>query len=523
MGIGELVDGAVSIFSPKRAIARHLARQHYRKVRSNTYAAARVTKSTGPWSPANVNVNSLIAASAPAIRARVRQLVRDFPYFARAVNVLVDYTVGEGIQFQSKVQRGGKLDHKKIVEIEDAARRWMDEADYAGRLHFYEMMRLAKRQDCEAGEFIIIEREDRRTKGRFLPYCLQMVESEWLTDAVTAAKPVRKDGSTRIEQGVEIDSATGRPLYLHFVDPDAWGKTEAVPADQVIHGFDVMRPSQVRGISPFAPGVLVADDLASLMDAELDASKMAAKWLALIKTPNPLDRQMGLGVTAGTNGEPIEELENAIIEYLRPGEEVTLTSNPRPGTNFPPFVRLVLCMFSVTTGIPYELLSGDYQGMNYSTGRTIRNDFRKVLRPLWGRHIRQFCRPAINGFFDSAALHGKINMPGYFSDPQPWLRTEWQPPGMESTDPLRESKANIDDVSALHRSPQEIIQARGRDPEEVLLEIKEFRELCDKYGLAPEQVSTAVANNPAAVDDQRTNAALMEIMDALDEIGAGQR
>jgi lambda family phage portal protein len=518
MGIGDIIDSAVAVLSPKRALERQIARRQYRKYRSNLYAGAQTTKSTGAWSPVNNNVNDLVAASAPMIRARVRQLVRDFPYFARAVNVLVDYTVGEGIQFQSKVQRDGKIDHKKCVEIEDCFKWWADEADYAGRLHFYEMMRMDKRQDCEAGEFLLIKRFDKKTP-RFIPYCLQMVESEWLTQTVSA-RPMRSDGTTRIEQGIEIDIMSGRPLFYHFTDPDSWGKTEAVPASQVIHGFESLRPSQVRGISPFAPGLLVADDLASLMDAELDASKMAAKWLAMIKTPDPMSRQIGMGITTGDNDEPIEEIENAIIEYLRPGEEVTLSSNPRPGSNFPPFVRLVLCMFSVTTGIPYELLSGDYQGMNYSTGRTIRNDFRKVLRPLWRRHIRQFCVPATRGFFDAAVMSGKLNLPGYYSNPMPWIMADWQPPGMESTDPLRESKANIDDVAALQRSPQEIIKARGRDPEDVLREIAEFKELCDKYDLTPADVSTAVANNPAAVADQRTSAALMEIMDALDEIGS---
>jgi hypothetical protein len=30
------------------------------------------------------------------MRARIRQMVRDFPYFNRAINVLVNFTVGTG-------------------------------------------------------------------------------------------------------------------------------------------------------------------------------------------------------------------------------------------------------------------------------------------------------------------------------------------------------------------------------------------------------------------------------------------
>jgi len=515
--VGTAIDHLVGVVSPRRAILR--ARYRAAWSRSGTYAAARTTKSTGAWSPVGNNVNDLVGASSPAIRARVRQLVRDFPYFARALNILTDYVVGEGIVFQSKIEAaGGGLDHKRVQQVEDCFAFWADEADFAGRLHFYELMRLAKRQEAEAGEFLIVKREDRRP-GRYLPYCLQMLEADWLTD--NGAKPVRRDGSTVIVQGVEVMLDGGRPIAYHFTDPDSWGKATVAMAADVIHGFDTMRPNQFRGISAFAPGVLVADDLATLMDSELDASKMAAKWLAMVKTPDPLTRQLGVGVQEGDNGEPIEELENAIIEYLRPGEDVVLSSNPRPGANFPPFVRLVLCMFSVTTGIPYELLSGDYQGMNYSTGRTVRNDFRKTLRPHWMRHTRLFCIPAVRRFFDSAVLAGKLTLPGYWANPVPWLREEWQPPGMESTDPLRETKAGIDEVNALMRSPQEIIRSRGRDPEAVLREISEFKKLADHYGLTVAEVSTALANNPAALDAGKSEAngrTLDEVVDALDEI-----
>jgi hypothetical protein len=44
-----------------------------------------------------------------------------------------------------------------------------------------------------------------------------------------------------------------------------------------------------------------------------------------------------------------------LLRYLRPGEEVVLASNPRSGSNFPPFIKLILTMFSVVAGVPYQL------------------------------------------------------------------------------------------------------------------------------------------------------------------------
>lgn len=486
--------------------------------RNAQYAAAKTTRLSGAWSPVDSNVNTIISASSPAVRARVRQLVRDFPYFARAVNILTEYTVGSGIGFQSRVQdKDGKLNTPVCNRIEDAFRFWCDEADFAGRLHFDEIIELDKRQDLECGEFLMIRRT-LKDPGRYLPLAVQLVEADWLSSS--GARPFQ--AGSNLDQGIETDRVTGRVIGYHFTDPDGWGKSSRVRAENVTHGFHTQRPGQLRGISPFAPGVLVANDLSAMMDSTIDTTKMASKYLAMVETPDPVGRQVGVGVALDTDtGNKIETLENAIIEYLRPGEKVTLSSNPNPGATFGPFVKLVLCMFAVTTGAPYELISGNYEGLNYTVSRTVRNDFAHSLRPICARHIRHACMPIFRLFLDEAVLFGKLSLPGYYSNPYPYLRCEWQPPGMEPIDPLREIKARVDEVANNLRSPQEIIKARGRDIEDVYREIAAAKKLADDLGITPEEVSTALAGNPAAVEAQdrsQLDTQIIELIDRLDEL-----
>jgi len=213
---------------------------------------------------------------------------------------------------------------------------------------------------------------------------------------------------------------------------------------------------------------------------------------------------MQQGTATGANGQRIDTMENAMLQYLLPGEDFQLAANPRPGSNFPPMVKLILTMLSVATGAPYDLLSGDYSGMNYSTGKMARNDFRHALRPISARHIRGFCEPTKRAFFDSAVIAGRLPFRQYFTDATPYLRCTWQPPGMESIDPARETKSMIDQVRSGLRSPQEITTARGRDLEDIYLEIKEAKDMADEMGLTLdlEAVNTALANNPAAIDQQ---------------------
>jgi lambda family phage portal protein len=246
-----------------------------------------------------------------------------------------------------------------------------------------------------------------------------------------------------------------------------------------------------------------------LVDAEIGAAKMAAKWLGVVKSNDPFGRQSDIVSTDPDTGQKIEEMENAIIEYLRPGEDIEFKSNPRPGSNFPPTIRFLISMLAVVSGNPYEILSGDYQGLNYSTSRTARNDFALQLRTLANRHIRHYCLPTQSSFLDSAVISRKLNLPGYYNNRHEYLRAAWQPPGMESIDPLRETKARIDEVKALLRSPQEIIRARGGDPEKVLQETATFKELAKlaglDYQLMMDQVGTAVKNNPAAVQGEKND------------------
>ena len=358
--VARLVDGAVGIVSPKAALGRRYYREVLaQKKRSAQYAAAKTSRLTGDWSPADASVNDIVRASSPAVRARVRQLIRDFPIFTRAVQVVLDYAIGKGIIYQARI---GKTDGDKITlnetlnqQIEDAFNFWADKASICGKLHYYELMELAKRQELETGEFLIIKDRSKRPR-RFIPYALQMVEADWLTGSPTAVIPK----SHTVDQGIEYKTATGEIVAYHFTDPDAWGKSKKITAANVIHGFQTMRPGQLRGISTFAPGVLMAHDLSEYLDAEIDTAKMAAKYLAFVTRADPAGRGTALLAegTGDDEGKKIDEIENAIVEYLEQGEDITIATNPRPGSNFPPTVKLMISLFSACPATRFRRKNG---------------------------------------------------------------------------------------------------------------------------------------------------------------------
>ncbi|MEK6531265.1 MAG: phage portal protein [Deltaproteobacteria bacterium] len=499
------IDRGVGVVSPERELARMLARLRNDKARQ--YAAAKVTRQTGNWMPANQDINAIIRGSSNILRGRARQLVRDFPYFNRAINNLVNYSVGNGIIFQSRVSdASGKYDKRAIQQIEDAVSWAAEDMDVSGKLHYCEMERLGKRQDVESGELLFVKTFIKDPK-RYIPFCLQAYEADWLTSSYAEVNQ-----GNQVDQGIEYESQTGRVAAYHFAVPSGYcagslGSTKSVriPAEYVIHNFQTLRPGQLRGVSPFATAILIAHDLGDFLDAEIDGAKMAAKYLAFVTTSDMAGFQQVRVSDDASTGQKIEDMENAIIEYLRPGETVNIASHNRPGDSFTPFTKFILRMVAVSTDTTYELLTSDYEGINYSNLRGIRNDYSVMIKPHSMRHILHMSKPVVETIITQAVLAGKIDLPGFWRNPRHYFKGAYTPPGMESIDLLREGKAWIEQIDARLRSPQEVAAARGRDFEEILDEIKEAEEMMKERGLTMKQVSTALQQNPAALGANETD------------------
>lgn len=491
----------------RRGIARlrDKPRLRERAIERARYAAAQFGRMTERWTPAYSNINDLIAGASGIVRRRMQQLVRDFPPFARAVNCLVDFTVGRGIRMQSQaVLPDGTPDQKARRAIEAHYADWTERASTDGRLNFYELQGLAHRQSCENGEFLGAFQQP-KLPGRH-PVAVRLFEPAQLTDL-----DARVDAGREIYQGVEYDPETGEIHGFHL-DDETPGRYLQRPvrldARDALHAVTWYRPGQLRGISEFAPAILLAGTLREAVEAELDGFSMASRWLAFVTRPEGYGPPLGSEERTRADGttEHIEELQTAILEYLQPGEKVELASANRPSENWEAFVKFILRMVATAASVPYELLSGDYSGLSYTNLRAIRNDFGKVLATRQGGVIAHFCDPVFRRWLNWEVLTKRLDLPGYYKDPGRYQRATWIPAGMPSVDPLREAKADIELIGAGLRSPQQVILARGEDPEEVLAQQAAWREMCAQHGLAfnPGAQSTALQNNPAAVTGEET-------------------
>ena len=171
------------------------------------------------------------------------------------------------------------------------------------------------------------------------------------------------------------------------------------------------------------------------------------------------------------------------MQELLPGEDITFPQLPSE-TDFAAFMRTELHKFATGVGLTYEQVTGDLQGVNYSSIRAGMLEFRRACEQYqYHVLIQQGCEPIMRRWMDEAVLAGKLDLPGYFQDPYPYQQVNWVPPGWEWVDPLKEAQAAQMDVRNGFISRSMVVRSRGLDPSVVDEQSAQERSSAKEAGL----------------------------------------
>ncbi len=483
--------------TPRKQASAYLSGQGGQTVQR--YKAAKMSESDH-WSTSNQLVNQLISTASPRLRSRVRDLVRNYPVFTRAVNAYSALMIGQGPKFQSKaVKPNGQPDEKLRRKIESSFYRWMEyDADASGRLHFFELQHMLCRQLIECGESFF--QLTTQSKYKQNPLSLMPIEADRL---VSSSFAKAKSGA-ECDYGLEFDKYTGKVLAYHVNVDDLGYEVKRVPAQNMLHIYQTLRPGQLRGVTPLAPAILFARAMSDYVGNELEAQRIASRYLSFVTSPNIGEYQAARGILGGKDEkarEDIDYIENALVEYLRPGEEIKFAEMPsRPGEAFSQIESYTTRMTAIALNLSYEVLSGDYKGINYSTSKAIRGDNQVFLAPDKFMHEYRSLRPTFYQWLQLEALTKDYIPSYYWKNPELIENHVWTYRDRPSTDPTRDATANIKNLEAGLVSPQSIILAQGGDPEEVVSEIAKYRKMLDEHKVQLKgHIPTPLANNPAAL------------------------
>ena len=211
-------------------------------------------------------------------------------------------------------------------------------------------------------------------------------------------------------------------------------------------------------------------------DAELDRKKVAAMYAMFITSNDP--------DAAPLEGELGDQVAPGQIVRLDPGEDMKVADPADSGATYEPFQYRTLLQVSAALGIPYAHLSQDMVKANYSNARTALMEFRRRVEAF--QHsvlVYQLCRPVWARFTDLAVLTGAVGLPGYERRRRDYLACEWLPPKWQWVDPLKDIRAEIEEIGAGLKSRSQAIGERGYDAEEVDRQIAADRKREGRFGL----------------------------------------
>lgn len=481
------LDRAIGVIAPGAAMNRVRNRAAL-EVLTRGYDGAKKSRLTHSWNTGASSADAEIARAGPILRERMRDLERNNPHAANAVSVLVANIIGDGIVPRAKT--GDKAKDKRINELFD---KWSQQCDAEGELDVYGIQALMVRGMIVSGDGLVRRRSRRASDGLRVPLQLQVIETDLLDSARNGVMP---NGNIAV-QGVEHDAVGRRSAYWMFSDhpgngifnPRASLESKAVPASEILHIYEKQR-TQVRGVPWGSPVVTSLRDLGTYEEAELVRKKLESCMVGVLTGTDdgglglPLDDQPpGIYDQHGM----VEKFEPGMFAVARGGSDIKF-NHPASTGSYEGYKRASLHTIAAGFRMPYSLLSGDLSQVNYSSTKVGLEAFRRLISMTqWQLVIPMLCRPLWSWFCEAAYLAGEVDSTD--------IPAEWTPPRFYSADPLKDVNADIAEVRAGFKTPQEAIASRGWTPDEVISGFAEWNAMIDAAGVIldsdPRKVSGA--------------------------------
>lgn len=466
-----------------QTLRKQVAIEHLR-----AFEAAKQSRRTDNWYTNSRGPNADLRLAVQRIVARHQDLVDSDPWAAKAIAVVVNNWVGDGIV-------GAPVGASR--RFGDGFREWAEstECDWAGQHNFYGLQALIARTVAVRGSCLVRRRADESMMLRGLvPLQLQVLEPDFLDFS--------KDDGARIRFGKQYDERGKLEGYwlrrAHPGESD-WTaqsiqQSDFVPKEEICHVYDVRRPGQATGVPFGVSALLKLRDVSDRDAAQLLKDKLAACFMAFV-TDADADAM-------ATGTELLDTLEPGVIEQLPPGKAVTFAQPPTSG-DYVANQKFHLLSIAQAYEITYEALTGDLGNVNFSSGRMGWMEMRRaVARWRWGIMIPQLLNPVAAWYRETAAMSGAGRVASRF---------EWTPPITWLVDPAREIPAYVNAVRAGFMSLSEIQRMLGYVPETLIAELGADMERARAAGLVLDvdvaQVNLAgQAINQSTANDLQTAA-----------------
>lgn len=505
-----LLDRLVASVSPAAGVERLRARSTFSMLTGGYKGGARDRRPTRNWRPRAGDADADQALDLPDLRARSRDLVRGDMIGGGAIATNTTNVVGSGLMVLPIIDRDVVgLTEDQADAWETAAARefslWCKTADATGVQSFEEMQQLAFRASMESGDVFALRRYRDREPTTYKTR-IQLIEAD------RVCNPGRISDKPELTGGVAM-TADGTHLGYHVANehpgdrlrsPNAWRFVPRQTRDGqwiMLHVFERLRPDQTRGVPYLAPVIEALKQFGDYTDAEVTAAVMSSMFTVFITTPEG-DPEVGpFGGEEAADGNREFELGAGAIVNLAEGEVPQFAAPTRPNAAFNAFAEAFLSHVGVALELPFELLVKRFTA-SYSASRAALEMAHAMFIKKRAWFATRFCQPIYEVVITEAVLIGRLEAPLFFDRSRPeirhaYLQADWIGPARPYLDPLKEAKADAQDIETRVKSRTEVIIERtgGTLARKHRQLVKEKR-LADRDGLhSPQPAPSALVRS----------------------------
>ncbi|MEM6497037.1 MAG: phage portal protein [Pseudomonadota bacterium] len=416
---------------------------------------------TKRWPDGNT-ITSMNATSLSSTLAARRALysVTNNPHAARAQAVFVSSFIGDGIRPRS--QHPSEPIRKRLNE---GFRRFATSAEISGRRDLFGLQADAAAMMVTHGEAFVLHRYVRNAANE-LELRLAVIHPDQIPRSESRDLP----NGNIVRQGIELDRFS-RIVAYYVLDhrPDDMRAPvnftpRRIPARQVLHIFRPLEAGQLRGISWFAPVLLILHELDQWSDATLVKQKLSSMYAGVLSDPDGAGSPL---TDDHSHPADMPRLEAGSILSMPPGKQLDFT-NPPDSADFPPVAKYYLRAIASGLGLTYDQLSGDLSDVNFSSIRAGTIEFRRMVSQVQHQIIiRNLCQPIWNWWVDFEILSGRLSS----GQREQYQQVKWLPPKFHYVNPQQDVQADKIMLANKLKSRAEIVAERGFDIEELDAEI----------------------------------------------------
>lgn len=470
-----------------RTPTRRIAGVKKLNIKNTGYDGGGASRTSGvlkAWNPIKSSAKSDINAHLDILRSRAADQVINTPIGSAAIATTTQYTVGAGLKVFPKIKY-------KMLDMEpDEAEEWNKKAsaefdlwassklcDIRKRNNFYDLQEILYKAYMTDGDSFALFR---RGYNENMPYTLriQAIEGNRVSNPIgqdyygitgpLSVEMLAPNGVNKIVNGVEVDKDGAVEAYwisnkvpydpVEINRATNWTRIEAfgqlVGKPNVLHICHDERPEQYRGVPYLAPVLTALKQVSRYADAELVAAIMRSFFTLFFTSTGKssvagdISGVLGASTYDGEGADPQEPVVNASEYHLGPG---TINALPRNidvksvgvdggQATFDSFVTQFVKQISASLNIPYEVLMKSFTS-SYSASRAalLQAWEQFKLRRAW--FTRDFCQPVYEMWLVEAVATGRLEAPGFFSDPAirfAYSNAEWYGPSMSILDPIKD-------------------------------------------------------------------------------------